>query len=96
MYRIPKIWSTELKKVNKLKGPSEDVSVPLWREKTTTSRKEGTWEGKGKGVARGEHDRVLGGGKGLKSLRDSSKNGNRQPQEVGGWGDLQNVPRPGT
>ena len=32
-YRIPKIQSTELKKVNKLKGPSEDASVPLGREK---------------------------------------------------------------
>ena len=31
-YRIPKIQSTELKKVNKLKGPSEDASVPLGRE----------------------------------------------------------------
>jgi hypothetical protein len=25
-------------------------------------------------------------------LRTSRKNGNRQPQEVGGWGALQNVP----
>jgi hypothetical protein len=32
-YRIPKIQSTELKKVNKLKCPSEDASVPLGREK---------------------------------------------------------------
>jgi hypothetical protein len=30
---IPKIQSTELKKVNKLMGPSEDASVPLGREK---------------------------------------------------------------
>jgi hypothetical protein len=29
MYRIPKIESTELKNVNKLKYPSEDASVPL-------------------------------------------------------------------
>ena len=33
MYRIPKIQSTELKKVNKLKGPSEDASDPHGREK---------------------------------------------------------------
>jgi hypothetical protein len=37
---------------------------------------------------RGEHDRVLGGGKGLKSLKASRKNGNMQSQKVGGWGDL--------
>ena len=32
-YRIPKIQSTELKKVNKLKDPREDASVPLGKEK---------------------------------------------------------------
>jgi hypothetical protein len=35
MYRTPKIQSTKLKKVNKLKYPSEDPSVPLGREKKT-------------------------------------------------------------
>ena len=30
---LPKIPSTELKKLNKLKYPSEDPSVPLGREK---------------------------------------------------------------
>ena len=35
-YRIPKIQSTELTKVNKLKGPSEDSSVPFRREKKVT------------------------------------------------------------
>ena len=44
-------------------------------------RKGGWW------VQRGEHDWVFGGGKGLKSLRASRKNGNRQLWEVGGWGD---------
>ena len=39
------------------------------------------------GEREGEHDRVLGGGKGLKSLKASRKNGNRQPWKVGGWGD---------
>jgi hypothetical protein len=33
-----------------------------------------------------EHDQVLGGRKGLKSLRTSKKNENMQPQEVGDWG----------
>jgi hypothetical protein len=32
-YRIPKIQSTELKKVNKLKYSSEDATVPLGRKK---------------------------------------------------------------
>jgi hypothetical protein len=32
-YRIPRILSTELKMVNKPKGPSEDASIPLEREK---------------------------------------------------------------
>jgi SH3-like domain-containing protein len=32
-YRIPRIQSIELKKVNNPKGPSEDASVPLGREK---------------------------------------------------------------
>jgi hypothetical protein len=34
--------STELKNINKLKGPSEDASVPFGREKKAiTSREEG-------------------------------------------------------
>ena len=37
----PKIQSTELKKVNKLKGPSEDTSVPLGREKKAITSEEG-------------------------------------------------------
>jgi hypothetical protein len=45
-YRI-QIQSTELKKVNKLKGPSEDTSVPLGREK--------------KAITSGEGERDLGG-----------------------------------
>jgi hypothetical protein len=31
--KLPKIPSTELKKLNKLKYPSEDLSVPLGKEK---------------------------------------------------------------
>ena len=33
MYRITRIQSTEVKKGNMTKGPSEDVSIPLTREK---------------------------------------------------------------
>jgi hypothetical protein len=32
-YRIPRIQSTELKKANKPKGPSEEASIPLGGEK---------------------------------------------------------------
>jgi hypothetical protein len=56
-YRIHKIQSTELKRVNKLKGLSEDVSVPLGREKKAITSGEGVrdlqhkvdwgWEGVG-------------------------------------------------
>ena len=40
-YRIPKIQSTELKKLNKLKCLSEDTSVPLGREKKAITSGEG-------------------------------------------------------
>jgi hypothetical protein len=40
-YRIPKIQSTELKKFNKLKCPSENASVPLGREKKAITSREG-------------------------------------------------------
>ena len=53
----PMIKSTELKKVNQLKGPSEDTSVPLRREKRATREEE-----KGREL-REEHDLILGGGK---------------------------------
>jgi hypothetical protein len=47
MYRIPRIQSTELKKTNKLKGLSEDDTVPLWREKKAiTGRGEGRDRGR--------------------------------------------------
>ena len=68
-YRVPKIQSTELKKINKLKWPSEDTSVPLGREKKAFTSGEGgkDLEGKLDQVAgRGKHDLVLGNGKGLK------------------------------
>ena len=61
-YRIPRIQSTKLKKVFKLKGPSDDASIPLGREKKTImtgrGRKGHVWE---RGVGRGEqeHDQIL-------------------------------------
>jgi hypothetical protein len=43
-YTIPKLQSTELRKFHKLKGPREDASVPLRREKKAITRGEwGTW-----------------------------------------------------
>jgi hypothetical protein len=40
-YRIPKIQSTEFKKVKKVKCPSEDASIPLGREKKAITRGKG-------------------------------------------------------
>jgi hypothetical protein len=71
-YRIPKIPSTELKKVNKLKCPSEEASVPLGREKKAITSGEGGRDLGGKvdelggRTGRGEPDLVLGKRKRLK------------------------------
>jgi hypothetical protein len=50
-YRIPRVQSTELKKVNKPKDPNEGTSIPLGREKKAIAgggeRDGGTWLGKG-------------------------------------------------
>jgi hypothetical protein len=74
--RIPKIQSSELKKVNKLKCPSEDALVPFGREKNAmfsllsgTSGQGGrslggkVYGGRESEVGRGEPDLVLGKGK---------------------------------
>ena len=47
--RIPKIQSTEVKKVKKLKGPSEDASVLLWSEKKQSLEAEGARDLGGRG-----------------------------------------------
>ena len=60
------IQSTELKKVNKLKGPSEDASVPLGREEERGRDLGWKVDGGGLVVGRGESYLVLGEGKGLK------------------------------
>jgi hypothetical protein len=51
-YRIPKIQSTELKKLNKLKCPSE---VPLGREKKAITTEE-LGRDRGEGVGEREKD----------------------------------------
>jgi hypothetical protein len=73
MYRIPKIQHTELKKLNKLKCPSADTSVPPGREKKEITCGEGRKDlgGKVDGVGvvcggRGEPNMILGEGKGQK------------------------------
>jgi hypothetical protein len=87
MYRIPRIQSTELKKVSKLKGPSEDASIPLGREKKAIiGEAGGTWMREETGRGKGGHDQVLGR---TGALRASRKNRNRQSQEVGGVGALE-------
>jgi hypothetical protein len=74
-FKIHKIQSTEFKRFNKLKGPSEDASVPLGREKKAITNGEGgkslrgkmdTWEDGEVMGGRGEPDLLLGEGKGLK------------------------------
>ena len=57
MYRIPKIQLTELKKVNKPMGPSEDASIPLGREKKAITGWGGAEEQRymsGKGARQGK------------------------------------------
>jgi hypothetical protein len=56
--KVPNTQDTAYKtqKGQQAEEPSEDASVPLWREKKAiTRREEGTWEGKwmGGGVERG-------------------------------------------
>jgi hypothetical protein len=50
-YKIPRIQSTDFKKVNKQKGPSEDASLLLGRKKKAEDRgREGPgWETEGEG-----------------------------------------------
>jgi hypothetical protein len=47
---IPKIESTELKKLNKLKCSSEEASVPFGREKKAIT----SWEGRKEGTRKGK------------------------------------------
>jgi hypothetical protein len=77
---------TELKNVNKLKGPSKEAWVSLGREKkATTTEKGSTWERKGMGVSWIWSG--IGWRKRTEALMASRNSGNRQPWEVGGWGN---------
>ena len=60
-YRIPKIQSTKLKTVNKLKVLSEDTSVPLGWEKKEITMEEGGRDLRGKIAGqRGKVDERVG------------------------------------
>jgi hypothetical protein len=83
-YKIPKIQSTELKKINKPKCPSVDTSAPLGRKKKASTSGEKVERGNGRD---GGTSSCIGRGKRTKALRASRKNGNRQPQEIEGCGD---------
>ena len=85
MYRMHWIQSTELKKVNKPKGPSEDYSNPLGREKKAI-RNGGAWVAEETGKEKGTIVRHLGNRS--KVLRTGRKNGNCQHWAVGGAGTL--------
>jgi hypothetical protein len=59
MYRIPRIQSIELKRTHKQKGPSENTSISLGREKkaiTVWGKEKRTWVGKETGRIRGGQD----------------------------------------
>jgi hypothetical protein len=87
-YRISRIQSTELKKVNKLKRLSEHASVPFWEGEESNHRRQregGIWVGEGPGKEKGEHDQILERGSN-ESPRASRMNGNWQTWEVGGEG----------
>jgi hypothetical protein len=86
-YRIHKIQATEFKRPNKLKCPSEDASVPLGREKKATTSGEGGRDlGEGNLIWYWVRERT-------EAHRACRKNGNRKPQEIGGWGPpSQSVP----
>jgi hypothetical protein len=89
-YRIPGIKPTELKKVNKLKSPSEDAPIPLGWEKEGGSM---TWLGKGTGRGRGEHGQVLGGGGQDWRPEGQQKEWKKTTSGDKRWGGgLQNVP----
>jgi len=85
MYRVSKIQSTELRKVNRPKYGCLSLS----RKKGITKGEEGrrTWVGKATGRGREEHDYMLGVGEQGWNSEGQYKNGKRQPQEVGGWDD---------
>jgi hypothetical protein len=80
--------------------PRAQLRMPqshLGRVESNHRKGEGREEpGYERGQEREEGNRIRywgwGWGRTEEALRASRKNGNRQPWEVGGWGDLQNAP----
>ena len=86
---VPRIQSTELKKANKLKGPSEDASILLGRGKKaiTGERRNGPVRGRQQAWERGSMIRYWGLDM-IEALRASKKNQNMQPQKAESGGTL--------
>jgi hypothetical protein len=86
-YRIPRIQSIEFEKVNKFQGPSEDISIPLGREKKAVmggrKRNKCGFERQGGG---GKKNMIRFGGGWREALRARRMNGNMQPQRGRRWG----------
>ena len=75
--------STELKKVNKPKGPSEDASITLGREKKANHREQRVGERSGGEGGKGNMIRYcVGVGRQSEAPRARRMNGNMQP-----WGE---------
>jgi hypothetical protein len=88
LYRIPRVQFIKLKKANKLKCPSDDVSIPHGREKKaiTGGVEGGTCVGKVTRSGRGGYYQACGEwGTRTEALRASRNNGNKQSLKVG-WG----------
>jgi hypothetical protein len=81
------IQSTELKKVSKPKGPSEDASIPLGREKKAImgGRGERDLDGRGEGKEKGEYDQVLGGQEQERSPEGQQKEWKYATSRGGRW-----------
>ena len=83
MYRIPRIQFTELKKVSKMKVPSEDASIPLGREKKLIIGCRGKEEPEWKRGQLGEKENMIRYlGCSTEALRANRNNENRHPGEV--------------
>ena len=92
-YRIPKIQSTQLNEGQPAEVHKWGHLSPTWEgeesnhksgERLGLGRESGQWLGES--GERGPWSGI-GRGKRTEALRASRNNGNRQPQEIGGWGN---------
>jgi hypothetical protein len=96
--RIPKLQFTELKNSQQAEVPKWEWLSPTWEEEENNHKWGGREGGRERtGRENGQGTRVssegerrswsgIGWGKRTEALRASRKNGNRQSQEIGGWG----------